>query len=182
MATSTDDSSEAELIAAAAAGNMGAFSQLVREHRSRVLRTAYGILGSAQEAEDVAQDVFVKVWNSLPQYHGREGAFAGWLYRISVNAAIDVLRQQHHEVSLDDERVESHEAPEEAVLQSFSRAQVREAVAALPPNARSVLILREYEQLSYREIAEALQVPIGTVMSRLNYARQSLKKKLAPGA
>ncbi len=180
MAISTDITPEAELITAAASGNMGAFAQLVHAHRNSVLRTAYGVLGSAQEADDVAQEVFIKVWNNLPQYHGQEGAFASWLYRIAVNTAIDVLRRQHHEVPLDDMQIEVQDAPEETVLQNYGRSQVREAVAALPPNARTVLILREYEQLSYKEIAEILQIPIGTVMSRLNYARQILKKKLAP--
>ena len=171
-------SSEAELIRAAASGNMGAFAQLVRAHRARVLRIAFGIVGSVEEAEDVAQQVFIKVWNSLPSYHPR-GAFAAWLHRIAVNAAIDTLRRQPAAVSLEDWQPAERQLPEEAALRQDAYQRVREAVVTLPPNARAALILREYEQLSYREIAEALQIPMGTVMSRLNYARSILKRKLA---
>lgn len=171
-------SSEAELIKAAASGNRGAFAQLVRAHRARVLRVAFGIVGSADEAEDVAQQVFIKVWNSLPSYHPR-GAFAAWLRRIAVNAAIDALRRQPTEVRLQNWQPDRRQLPEEAALRQDLYRRVREAVATVPPNARAALILREYEQLSYREIAEALQIPMGTVMSRLSYARRILKGKLA---
>lgn len=169
---------EARLIAEAASGNRGAFAQLVHRHRERVLRTAYGILGSAEEAEDVAQDVFIKVWNSLPTYRA-QGSLASWLYRITVNTALDALRRRGEEVPLEDWQRDVEEPPEEALLRRDLGERVRRALAALPPGARSVLILREYEQLSYKEIAEVLQVPIGTVMSRLHYARKILKERLA---
>ena len=169
---------EARLVEAAAAGNVGAFSQLVRQYRGRVLRTAFGIVGSTEEAEDVAQEVFVKVWNSLPQYRA-QGTLASWLYRITVNAALDALRHKQDEVPLDDWQGDSGESPEEAALRNDRGERVRRALDSLPPGARSALILREYEQLSYKEIAEVLQIPIGTVMSRLNYARKVLKERLA---
>ena len=82
--------SEAELIKSAAEGNLGAFAQLVAIYRPRVIRTAYGIVGSPDEAEDVAQEVFIKVWSNLA-YYNAQGAFASWLYRITTNAAIDSL-------------------------------------------------------------------------------------------
>jgi RNA polymerase sigma-70 factor (ECF subfamily) len=180
-----DTPAEAKLIAAAAAGNMGAFSQLVGQYRPGVLRTAYGVVGSWAEAEDVAQEAFIKVWNNLPQYHG-EGSFVAWLYRITVNAAIDVLRKRRPELSLEDAQGQPTEpaspsnTTEETALHQDERQRVREAVEALPQGARTTLMLREYEQLSYKEIAEALNIPIGTVMSRLNYARATLRKRLAP--
>jgi len=169
---------EAQLIEAAASGNVGAFSQLVRQYRGRVLRTAFGIVGSTEEAEDVGQEVFVKVWNNLPRYRA-QGTLASWLYRITVNAALDALRHKQDEVPLDDWQSDSSELPEEAALRSDRGKRVRQALGSLPPGARSALILREYEQLSYKEIAEVLQIPIGTVMSRLNYARKVLKERLA---
>ena len=180
-----DMASEARLLRSAASGNMGAFSQLVALHRDRVLRTAYGIVGSRQEAEDVAQEVFIKVWKSLPS-HQQKGSFSGWLYRIAVNTSIDALRRRRDDVSLDDrdsvpigalEGVELQ--PERALLRNDVRRQVTHAIGSLPHHSRSVLILREYEQLSYKEIAEILQIPIGTVMSRLNYARRSLRNTLS---
>jgi len=172
-------SSEAELTRAAAQGDVAAFSELVRRHRPRVLRTAYGILGSTQEAEDVAQEVFIKVWNSLSRYHG-QGAFASWLYRIAVNTSIDALRRRRDDLPLDELQSVGEERPEESVLRRAERGRVRLAVRSLPPACRAALVLREYEQLSYKEIAEVLQVPIGTVMSRLHYGRQTLKKMLDP--
>lgn len=175
-----ESSVEARLIQDAAAGNMGAFAQLVNEHRERVIRTAYGIVGSLAEAEDVAQEVFIKVWNSLPDYHA-EGPFAGWIYRIAVNAAIDSVRRRRKELSLDEGQHHSSDSPEDTVLREDVSRRLQEAIRALPESARAALVLREYEQLSYKEIAQVLQIPIGTVMSRLNYARQALKKALPEG-
>jgi RNA polymerase sigma-70 factor (ECF subfamily) len=174
-------SSEQSLIAEAAAGNMGAFAQLVNAHRLNVLRLAYGMVHSVDEAEDIAQEVFVKVWKNLPTFRS-QGSFQSWLYRITVNTALDVLRRRQEEVPLEEQaEAQGEDAPEEATLRQDRLAQVRQAIAELPPGARAVLILREYEQLSYKEIAEILQIPLGTVMSRLNYARQALQKKLVSG-
>lgn len=169
--------SEAFLIREAAAGNAGAFSELVRLHRMQVLRTAYGVLGSTDEAEDVAQEVFIKVWNSLPGYTP-QGSFSSWLYRVTVNAAIDALRRKHREVPLDEPYADPGEKPEEGALRKAETLRVRAAIRTLPEGSRTALVLREYEQLSYKEIADILNIPIGTVMSRLNYARQALKKQL----
>ncbi|MCD6520092.1 MAG: sigma-70 family RNA polymerase sigma factor [Anaerolineae bacterium] len=168
---------ERELIQAAAAGNMGAFAQLVQTYRARVLRTAYGLLGSLEEAEDVAQEVFIKVWKGLPNYRP-SGSLANWLYRITVNTAIDTLRKRHETFPLDGQELDPQPHPEETVLRHDRQSQVRAAIQALPSNARAALILREYEQLSYKEIAAVLQIPLGTVMSRLNYARNRLKELL----
>lgn len=169
--------SERELVKAASEGNVGAFAELVGRYRVRVLRTAQGVLGSQDAAEDVAQDVFVRVWQTLGQYRG-ESSLATWLYRITVNASIDALRKQRAEVPLESASLAARARIEEIVVGRDERERVRRAVGALPPAAKAALILREYEQLSYKEIAEVLRVPIGTVMSRLNYARQVLKERL----
>lgn len=171
--------SETELIQAALAGNMGAFSELVSLHRVRALRVAYGILGSMDAAEDVAQDTFIKLWQRLPEFRG-QGALSTWLYRITVNGAIDALRKPREEAPLN-EQLAAGCAPEEIVLCRDRSQIVRQAIVELPLGARSALVLREYEQLSYQEIADVLKIPIGTVMSRLNYARQALKGKLQAG-
>jgi RNA polymerase sigma-70 factor (ECF subfamily) len=168
---------EDELIRCAVQGNLGAFAQIVSLYRGRVLRTAYGVVGSAVEAEDVAQEVFVRVWHGLADHHG-QGAFAAWIYRITVNAAIDVTRRRRQEVELQDHHTEQIASPEDVVLRRDQHRRIRQAIQSLPPNARATIILREYEQLSYKEIADILQIPIGTVMSRLNYARKLLREKL----
>lgn len=165
------------MIRSAAAGNAGAFSQLVRRYRPQVLRTAYGVVGSTVEAEDVAQEAFIKAWTNLPDYR-RESGFSTWLYRITVNTAIDAVRRRRSEAPLDDAMPGGHSAPEDEAVRHDEARRVRAAIEELPPAARATLVLREYEQLSYREIAAVLEIPIGTVMSRLNYARQLLKERL----
>lgn len=175
-----DQAAEVELVAQAAAGNMGAFAQLVAAYRLRVVRVASGLLGSTADAEDVAQEVFLKAWHNLPHYHP-QGSMASWLYRITVNAAIDLQRKRRAESPLNEQERDPGDSPEQTLLDHDRQERLRSAVAALPEGARAALILREYEGLSYREIADALQLPLGTVMSRLNYARQLLRRQLTEG-
>lgn len=172
-----EPNSEIELLRCAAAGNAGAFAQLVHKYRQQMVRTAYGIVGSTMEADDVAQEAFIKAWASLPDFRQQAG-FVTWLYRITVNTAIDAVRRRRHEAPLDDILPGERQAPEEVAVRREEQRRVRAAIQELPPAARAALVLREYEQLSYREIADVLNIPIGTVMSRLNYARQLLKEKL----
>lgn len=150
---------------------------LVGHYRPSVVRTAFGLVGSLERAEDVAQDVFMRVWRKLPSYV-ETGAFRSWLQRITVNVAIDALRRQPELVELDPEVADHDPRPEQLALRAEGQARLRQAVMALPPKARAALVLREFEELSYQEIAEALQVPMGTVMSRLNYARRALRQAL----
>ena len=177
---------EAGLVTAASSGDLEAFGRLVSQHRVRVIHVAYGVLASIPEAEDVAQEVFVKAWHRLPDYHGR-GSFSSWLYRITVNTAIDVLRKRREEIRFEDEPEGASRGmlradgmtPEETLLRRDDDRCVRQAIASLPPGARVALVLREYEQMSYKEIAATLDIPMGTVMSRLNYARKLLRDRLA---
>ncbi|OGO05688.1 MAG: hypothetical protein A2Y73_07195, partial [Chloroflexi bacterium RBG_13_56_8] len=135
------DVSEIELVGKAASGNTGAFSELVQKYRERVLRTAYGLVHSVEEAEDVAQEVFLKVWNYLPRY-STQGSFSSWLYRITVNTCIDSLRKRPEEVALDGTERSKSEGPERTFLRQDLSNCVQKAVDALPPSARSALILR----------------------------------------
>ncbi|MBC7236494.1 MAG: RNA polymerase sigma factor, partial [Chloroflexi bacterium] len=133
---------ELRLIREAAKGNMGSFAQLVQAHREQVLRAAYGIVGSIEDAEDVAQEVFVKVWNSLGDF--RPGyTFKSWLYRITVNTAIDALRSRRASSSLPVWQADPADPPEQRALQDDERDRVRCAIAQLPPGARAALVLRE---------------------------------------
>jgi RNA polymerase sigma-70 factor (ECF subfamily) len=103
------------------------------------------------------------------------------VYRIATNAALDFLRRERETVDVDTlSLVSSDEGPEAMVERAERGERVRQAVLALPPASRAVLVLREYEGLSYQEIADTLRIPIGTVMSRLNYARNRLRESLAP--
>jgi RNA polymerase sigma-70 factor (ECF subfamily) len=136
--------------------------------------------GDSNLAEDAAQEAFVRAWQHLPSYRPRS-AFRNWLYRIATNAARDALRRERATADIDTLTLAAADAGPEAVVEGAERGEcVRQAVLALPPASQEVLILREYEGLSYRDIAETLSIPIGTVMSRLNYARSRLRESLAP--
>ncbi len=140
----------------------------------------YRMCGDTNLAEDAAQEAFVRAWQHLPGYRPRS-PFRNWLYRIATNAARDALRRERETTDIDTLSLAAAGAGPEAAVEGAERGEcVRQAVLALPPASQEVLILREYEGLSYRDIAETLSIPIGTVMSRLNYARSRLRESLAP--
>lgn len=178
--TSILQANETGLVTRAQNGDRNAFSELVRIHASDVLHVIYRMCGDMQVAEDAAQETFIQAWLRLQTY--RPGTpLRNWLYRIAINAAIDMLRKEKRILpgAVEDMRLINPEPGPEALLSSSERAQaVQKAVLALPDASRAVLVLREYEGLSYHEIAHTLDIPVGTVMSRLNYARKLLKERL----
>ncbi|HUF39209.1 MAG TPA: sigma-70 family RNA polymerase sigma factor [Anaerolineales bacterium] len=173
---------EAALIEQAQNGDRHAYGELVRRHHAGVIRVVYRMCGDPALAEDAAQDAFIRAWLRLSSF--RPGtSLRNWLYRIAVNAALDALRRDRKTADLEVETLslpDPEQGPEAAVLQREREHAVREAIRTLPEAARSVLVLREYGGLSYKEIAAALDIPLGTVMSRLNYARSRLKERLHP--
>ena len=173
---------EAALIAKAQCGNRNAYGELVRHHHPGVIKVIYGMCGDAELAQDAAQDAFIQAWLHLPTF--RPGtSLRNWLYRIAVNAALDVLRRDTKIADIDFETLsmpDPQASPEAALLQKERTIAVQQAISALTEASRSVLVLREYGGLTYHEIAAALDIPLGTVMSRLNYARQQLKQSLQP--
>ncbi len=139
----------------------------------------YRMCGDAALAEDAAQEAFLRAWQNLGRYNPRF-AFRSWVYRIALNVAVDALRRERPTTDLAAEPLVSGAESPEAWLERKQQAeQVRRAVLDLTPASRAVLVLREYEALSYHEIAEALDIPLGTVMSRLNYARGRLRRALS---
>lgn len=170
---------ELELVTSAQRGDQGAFCELVSRHRQGVINVVYRMCGDAGLAEDAAQDAFLRAWQHLAGYRPHS-PFRNWLYRIAVNVAHDVLRRERETVDVEGLPLASgDEGPDAAVEREEQAQRVRRAVQALPVASRSVLVLREYEELSYREIADVLDIPIGTVMSRLSYARGRLREVLA---
>ena len=170
---------EADLVDLAKSGDRGAFSELVRIHRAGVINVVYRLCGDGQLAEDAAQDAFIKTWVNLHRYKPKS-PFRNWIYRIATNTALDVLRRQHPTADIQGMPLKSTNIIPENAAEAQERSDlVRAAVLDLSPASRSVLVLREYEGLSYKEIADTLAIPIGTVMSRLNYARNQLRRSLA---
>jgi RNA polymerase sigma-70 factor, ECF subfamily len=171
---------ETNLIELAQNGDRNAFGELVRRHYQGVVLVVYRMCGDHDLAEDAAQEAFLRAWLNLPSYQPKL-PLRNWLYRIAVNAALDVLRRKP-EGSLEDEEevmaTAQAASPETALIEKEQVLLLQKAMKALPEAARSALVLREYGGLSYQEIAGVLDVPVGTVMSRLNYARNRLREIL----
>ena len=176
--TAVPEQETLEWVALAQQGDRQAFGELVYHYREGVINVVYRMCGDADLAEDAAQEAFIRAWQHLPRYQPRS-PFRNWLYRIATNVALDVLRRERDTADIDAVPLAaSRSNPEVAVERNERAEQVRRAVLALSPASRVVLILREYEGLSYKEIADTLDIPLGTVMSRLNYARATLRDML----
>jgi len=172
-----------EAVRRAQAGDVHAFAELVRATQRGVFNVAYGVLGNAEEAQDMAQEVYLRVWRALPSFRG-EAAFGTWLYRITVNACLNRRRQLRTLLNRleDDDILEQLPAPGfdplAATLDHERQAYLWSLVEALPPNHRLVITLFYHQQLSYAEIAEVLLLPLGTVKAHLNRARRALAERL----
>ena len=164
-----------DLIRRAQAGDREAFAALFEQHKNLVYKTACLILGDAHEAEDALQEVFLLVHRSLTTFDARKGAFTTWLHRITLNFCLNHRRQKNHP-SLEDV------LPTPAI--HFPGAQLAEedalwrATRSLSDKQQAVVILRYYWELPYAEIASILEVPLGTVKSRLDLALKTLRKIL----
>ena len=166
------------------------WQSIVEQHASRVYRLAYHLTGNQHDAEDLTQDVFVRVFNSLSQY--TPGTFEGWLHRITTNLFLDKMRRKariRFDFMADDDgavatsasfdRVERSGQPEDAFEMGHMGADIIEALADLPPEYRAAVVLSDIEGLSYEEIAVTLGIKLGTVRSRLSRARARLRESLA---
>lgn len=163
-----------ELIQRCKEGNLEAFEMLVEKYRNQAVNIAYSLLGCRADGEDVAQESFIKIYRSIGGFK-EQSKFSTWLYRIVVNTAYDFLRRKKQPlVSLDDIEYVPSVLPKDTELQG-SKELINEALASVPFEYRSVLILREIEGLSYKEISEALKISIGTVESRIFRGRAMLK-------
>src|SRR6059036_1280665 len=186
------DVSELELVKRCQAGDTGAFDELVTRYRTRVFSMIYNMVHSEQDAWDLAQDSFLKAWKSIKRFRGRS-SFYTWIYRIVMNVTIDWVRKKHvtgagtefddatqlREVDPASKTVPQTEAlPYETIERDEIRDRIDKAIAQLSPEQRAVILMKEIEGMQYHEIAEALGCSIGTVMSRLFYARKKLQNLL----
>jgi RNA polymerase sigma-70 factor (ECF subfamily) len=180
--------SDEQLLARHAAGDRSALEELFRRYRQPAYRVAHRLLGNEADALDAVQDGFVKVLTHLPDFQGRS-SFKTWLLRVVSNAALDLGRQRRRRSSAEPAGAEPRAEDGAALVwddptASLERADLRRLIAAglarLPEPQRQTFVLHVDAELSYREVAEALGISIGTVMSRLYYARQKLRAYLAP--
>lgn len=182
---------DSELVLRVQRGDKSAFDLLVIKYQHRLVHLVNRYVKDPHEAQDVAQDAFIKAYRALGDFRG-DSAFYTWLYRIAINTAKNYLlsrsrRHYDYEVDVQDaEQVEAApqlrdiETPEDLLMNEQVVRVIREAIEALPEEMRIAITLREFEGMSYEEIAEAMDCPIGTVRSRIFRAREAIDEKLNP--
>jgi len=187
----TQDENDQQLVQRVQKGDKSAFDLLVLKYQHRVLKLVGRFVSDAAEAEDVAQEAFIKAYRALPAFRG-DSAFYTWLYRIAINTAKNALvsnRRRPVDFDLDMQdpdqyerhaRLKEADTPEGVLLTEEIREVVEQALEQLPEDLRTAIVLRELEGLSYEEIAEAMDCPVGTVRSRIFRAREAIDKKLKP--
>ena len=186
------DVADPVLVKRCQAGDSEAFDELVTRYRTRIFAMIYNMVHNEQDAWDLAQDSFVKAWKSIKRFHGRS-SFYTWIYRIVMNVTIDWLRKkqikgaglefddaiQLKEVNPASKTLPKAEPlPYERMERTEIRARIDHAIEQLSPEHRAVILMKETEGMQYHEIAESLGCSIGTVMSRLFYARKKLQNLL----
>jgi RNA polymerase sigma-70 factor (ECF subfamily) len=183
LLTSEADPVERDLLRKAAGGNLFAFEEIVRRYQKRVYAVALRIVRRHDVADDVAQDTFIRAWRALVSFDLAR-PFGPWICRIAANLAVNHVRSPRAREEGLPEGHDEQPAPAadalEGVLDAEAQAVLGRALLALPAEQRAVFVLRVNEELSYKEIAETLELSIGTVMSRLSRAREKLREALLP--
>jgi RNA polymerase sigma-70 factor, ECF subfamily len=177
-------SDDTQLIDQALKGQTEAFGQLVLKYQDRLFNTVFHVVGHAEDARDVVQEALVQAFLKLESFR-HDSAFYTWLYRIAFNVAITHRRRRRPTISMDREREtnnmdppDNEDSPAEALERKERCRQVRQAIVRLEEEQRAVLVLREIDGCCYETIAEILDLPIGTVRSRLHRARLQLRAEL----
>lgn len=174
---------DADLLRRLAAGDREAVAELYDRHAGRVLGLAYRIVRNTSDAEDVVQDVFAQAWRTAPNYEASRGTVAGWLLMMARTRAIDRLRARQTRrdggAEPDPERIPSNAVPvPEQIIANQQAARVRGAMVALPAEQKTALELAYFDGLSQSEIAERLQIPLGTVKTRIRSALALLRRSV----
>lgn len=177
------------LVKAVKAGDHKAFEELVRRYQRQVANLIYVRLGNREDVEDIAQEAFIKVYQSLSQYDF-EGSFFSWLYKITMNLCVDEIRKRkvRKYLSLDfitednlekSRKSKEHHTPSDEALREEKTEIIRGAINRLSKEYREAIILREYQDMTYNEIADTLQISLEAVKTRIFRARAELKKTLS---
>jgi RNA polymerase sigma-70 factor (ECF subfamily) len=184
------DASDLSLVRRVQRGERGAYDLLVLKYQHKVVKLVMRYLRNPADAEDVAQEAFVKAYRALPQFRG-DSAFYTWLYRIAINTAKNALAARErnpvsYELDLQNSdessdmigRLKDPETPEGLALTEEIRDTVNHAIEQLPEDLRTAIVLRELEGMSYEEIAASMDCPVGTVRSRIFRAREAIDRRL----
>lgn len=177
---------EKELIARLQSRDEAAFEELIRLYEKKVYTLCVRMCGNTEDAEEAAQDAFLALWRGIDRFR-QESSLSTWIYRLAANACIDLIRRRKKSagsISLDDEELfvdaqDPAPQPHELAEQREAQRALREGLMSLPPEYRSILILREIEGLSYSEIAAVQELELGTVKSRISRGRTLLRNFLS---
>lgn len=180
------DLSDEELVELSQQGSRPAFATLVERHKTAVFSMAHRIIGNREDAEEAAQDTFIRAYRALDQFR-RDSKFSTWLYRIAMNVCLTKMRQTRLDVTSIDASMDEEEStplqlpdpgenPDRLVERTEFQERVRALIASLSPKYSAVLMLYHIHELSYEEISETLDLPIGTVKAHLFRARDALKR------
>ncbi|HEX5488070.1 MAG TPA: sigma-70 family RNA polymerase sigma factor [Rhodanobacteraceae bacterium] len=172
------DETDAELVARCSGGDRRAFDAILARYERQLFGAAFRILHNREDAFDVTQTAFMRAYEHLDRYDPDQ-SFHTWLYRIAVNAALDVIRARHPRDPLSDEIVDQHGGPDTEAMRGQRDAVLQAALMELKVEQRTVVVLKHLQGFSYEEIAQVLECPVKTVKSRLFTARQSLRSILA---
>lgn len=170
-------SEDAQLVGRAQRGDRKSFSELVRRHQVTVYRVCYRILGNHQDAEDAAQEAFIRAYSKLESFHGRS-AFKTWMTRLAVNVSLNELERRRWTAPLTEEHESRAPRPDAEVIRAEAATELQAALQRIAPNHRAAVVLRDLEGMSYREIAEHLEIPDGTAKGWVHRGRQQLKELL----
>jgi RNA polymerase sigma-70 factor (ECF subfamily) len=173
----TIDTTDLELVEMVKRSNKAAFSALVRRHQLAVFRLAMRFMKNKQAAEDVVQEAFIKAYERIATFEAR-ASFKSWLFQIAVNTAKNKLRERRDSMDIDDVHVSVAPLAESGLVHGSVADVLQELVDALPPRQRTALMLRVYEDLSFKEIAEVMQCPYDTAKANYRHALMKLKVEL----
>lgn len=173
-----DRDADAKLVEDCRNGDTRAFEMLIGKYQKPVFNAALRMLGDRDDAADVAQTAFLKVFERLDTYNP-DYRFYSWLYRIVINESIDVLNRRKRTTELDEARLPDENTPERAIRQSQLSARMQDALMTISADYRTVIVLKHFMDCTYQEISRILEIPEKTVKSRLFTARQLLKDRLA---
>lgn len=187
-----DPNDDFRLVARAQQGDLGAYDLLVTRHRGRIFAMIRNMIHQEADAWDLSQEVFIKAWNALPRFEAK-ARFSTWLYRIAHNVVYDWTRKRKldsvgelNDEIFERERIDSSsfttpsggDSPDQTMAQGELRVKIEIALGKLSPEHREAVILKDVQGLSYKDIADVMECSLGTVMSRLYYARQKLQTML----
>lgn len=187
----SESTSDANLVKRVQQGDRKAFDLLVLRYQHKIIKLIMRYVRDPADALDVAQDAFLKAYRALPRFRG-DSAFYTWMYRIAINTAKNhLVAQKRRPVDFDLDLQDSEpfdvqrllkdiDTPEGLALSDEIRETVQDAIAELPPDLRTAIVLREIEGMSYEEIAQTMECPVGTVRSRIFRAREAIDKRISP--